>query len=109
VPTDLKCQPVDEKEVAAHLCEIVEHGPSARLPDLAGPEVLTLGQMARAQLEARKVQRTIVPIWLPGKTIQAFRSGYNTSPDGSLRGKVTWSEWLQEKYQEKSAPSFFVE
>jgi uncharacterized protein YbjT (DUF2867 family) len=101
LPTDLQCQPVYEKEVANCLGEIVDRGPSARLPDLAGPEVLTLGQLAYAQLKARGIQRAIIPFRLPGKAAQGFRSGYNTCPTESLQGKVTWSEWLQRTYQEK--------
>jgi len=99
VPTDLKCQPIDAREVANSLCDIVDRGPSARLPDLAGPEVLTLGQMVQAQLKARKIQRIIVPLWLPGKVAQGFRKGYNTAPTEQCHGKITWSTWLQETYQ----------
>jgi uncharacterized protein YbjT (DUF2867 family) len=37
LPTDLLLQPVDEEEVAGRLCEIVQAGPSGRLPDMGGP------------------------------------------------------------------------
>jgi uncharacterized protein YbjT (DUF2867 family) len=53
LPTDLLLQPVDEEEVAGHLCEIVQAGPSGRLPDMGGPQVYTLGELARIWLKHR--------------------------------------------------------
>lgn len=94
VPTDLLLQPVDEEEVAGHLCEIVQAGPSGRLPDMGGPQVYTTGELARIWLKQRKVYRAIIPLWLPGKTVSALRQGGNTCPQ-QARGTVSWEAWLQ--------------
>ena len=98
VPTDFKAQTIDESEVARRLCEVVATGPGGRLPDLGGPEVLTLGAMAKMWLKQRKMQRTMLPLWLPGAVARGFRSGYNTCPQESLHGNITWSAWLQKRY-----------
>src|SRR5579863_4441360 len=68
VPTDFPLQPVDEKEVAARLAEIVQAGPSGRLPNMGGPKVYTSGELARIWLKYRGMHRPIIPLWLPGKT-----------------------------------------
>jgi uncharacterized protein YbjT (DUF2867 family) len=56
-------QPVSALGVAEALADAVERGPgsSGRLPDLAGPEVLRLPDMARAVLRARGERAIIVP------------------------------------------------
>ena len=99
LPTDLQCQSIAESEVASRLCEIVVAGPSGRLADLGGPEVLTTGEMARTWLMLREMHRCVLPLHLPGKVAQGFRRGYNTCPDQPVRGHITWTEWVQSKYE----------
>ncbi len=98
IPTDFKAQTVDSWEVASRLCELVESEPSGRVADFGGPEVLTLGEMARTWLKVRCIRRAIVPLWLPGGFAQGFRYGENTSPTTPLHGNTTWSQWLQARY-----------
>jgi len=98
VPTDFKAQTIDESEVAKRLCELVEIGPSGRVSDLGGPQVLTLGEMAKEWLKQRTMSRAILPLWLPGKVARGFRAGYNTCPEELVHGNITWSEWLQRQY-----------
>ncbi len=95
VPTDLLLQPVAEEEVAQRLCEIVQAGPSGRLPDMGGPQVHTSGELARIWLKQREVHRVIIPLWLPGKTVSALRQGGNTCPQKAT-GTVSWEAWLQQ-------------
>ena len=98
LPTDFRCQPVDEDEVAARLCEIVAAGPAkanAYWPDMGGPAVLTLGEMARLWLAQRHLQRIIIPLYLPGKAADGFRQGGNTCPEHAF-GRVTWETWLKD-------------
>lgn len=98
VPTDFKAQTVDSREVAFHLCELVESGPSGRVPDFGGPEVLTFGEMAQTWLNVRSIRRMIIPLWLPGGFAHGFRHGENTSPNTPFHGNTTWSQWVQERY-----------
>ncbi len=101
LPADLQCQSIAESEVASRLCEIAVAGPSGRLPDLGGPEVLTTGEMARAWLVRHGMQRRILPIPVPGQVAQGFRRGDNTCPDQPVRGHATWSQWLQRASEER--------
>ena len=95
VPTDLLLQPVAEEEVAQRLCEIVQTGPSGRLPDMGGPQVYTTGELARIWLKQREVHRAIIPLRLPGKAARALRQGGNTCPQ-QMTGTVSWEAWLQQ-------------
>lgn len=101
VPTDLLLQPVDEEEVAERLCEIVQAGPSGRLPDMGGPQVYTSGELARIGFKQRRIHRAILPIFLPGKTASSMRQGGNTCPQQAT-GTVSWQAWLQQ--HEKTSP-----
>ncbi len=94
VPTKLLLQPVAEEEVAQRLCEIVEAGPSGRLPDMGGPQVYTSGELARIWLRQRGIHRAIIPLWLPGKTASGLRQGGNTCPQQAT-GTISWEAWLQ--------------
>lgn len=93
----LQFQPIDEGEVAAMLVEYVAAGPQGRLPDVGGPEVRRLGDLARPWLKARHLRRLILPGYLPGGFGAAVRQGLNTAPQNK-GGRITWEEWLQRRY-----------
>jgi uncharacterized protein YbjT (DUF2867 family) len=95
LPTDWPLQPVAEEEVAQRLVEIVQAGPSGRLPDMGGPQVYTSGELARIWLRQRGMHRVIIPLFLPGKMARALRQGGNTCPQQAT-GTVSWEAWLQQ-------------
>ncbi|GHO79429.1 nucleotide-diphosphate-sugar epimerase [Ktedonobacter sp. SOSP1-85] len=98
LPTDLQFQVLDPGEAANRLCKIVAAGPSGRVPDLGGPEVLTGKQLLRVWLKQRGMHRLVIQLWLPGKAADGFRHGYNTCLSEPRRGTITWSQWVQKKY-----------
>ena len=98
VATDFQYQPVDAGEVADALIACVSAGPRGRVPDMGGPEVLTLGRMIRPWLVARGLHRLVIPVRAPGALAHAFRHGYNTCPN-NRQGKVTWADWLSARYR----------
>ncbi|MCX4781636.1 SDR family oxidoreductase [Streptomyces sp. NBC_01264] len=79
-PGGLRVQPVDAAEAAAQLAELTLGAPAGRVPDLAGPGVYTLPELAAAQRVAAgaKPRRTL-PVRLPGKVGRAYRRA-PTSP-----------------------------
>lgn len=90
-------QPIDEGEVAQRLTEIVAAGPSGRVPDIGGPEVRNVGEMARAWLAARGMKRLIISVPFPGALFGGWAKGLNTVPS-SHYGKITWEQWLAKHY-----------
>jgi uncharacterized protein YbjT (DUF2867 family) len=97
IPKDFKFQPMDPGEVAERMVKHAANGPSGRLSDLGGPEVLRLDDIARAWLKARRKRAALLPLPLFGKIASGFRNGYNCTPEHS-DGKITWAEWLERKY-----------
>lgn len=87
-------QPVAALEVAQALVDLVEAGPSGRVPDLAGPERLEMVQLARRVSRARGLGRRVVPLRVPGAVGRGLRSGALTPPADGPRGRQTFEEWL---------------
>ncbi|HEU5200675.1 MAG TPA: NAD(P)H-binding protein [Ktedonobacterales bacterium] len=108
LPTDFQLQPMDIREAAGHMVESVVAGPAGRLPDIGGPEVRTLGDLAQPWMQARGLRRPVARLPLPGKTAAAFRNGYITCPEHK-DGKIRWEEWLRETYgQNRAAASPYL-
>lgn len=108
LPTDFQFQPMDIGEAAVRMVESVVAGPAGWLPDIGGPEVRSLGDLAQPWMQARGLRRPIARLPLPGKTAAAFRNGYITCPDHKY-GKIRWEEWLQETYgQDQAAASLYL-
>ncbi len=97
-PAASRFQSMDTGEVADRMVAYAKDGRTGRLPDLAGPEYQTLGQMATTWLEVRRMRRLRVPLPFFGKIVQGFRKGYNCVPEHP-QGTITWRDWLQRKYR----------
>jgi uncharacterized protein YbjT (DUF2867 family) len=100
LPRRFKFQSMDTGEVAAHILEQAQKGPSGRLPDLAGPQVLTIDEMARTWMRARGRRKPVAPMPVFGKIARGFRRGYNCDPDHP-QGEITWHQWIARKYAGK--------
>lgn len=88
-------QPVAAREVGEALVELVGAGPSGRVPDLAGPEVLAMADLARRVNRARGLGRRVVAVPVPGAAGRGMRDGSLTLPDGvGVRGRQTFYAWL---------------
>jgi uncharacterized protein YbjT (DUF2867 family) len=97
-PSGSRFQSMDTEEVAQRMVDYAKQGQTGRLPDLAGPEFLTLGDMAKTWLEVRGMRRLRVPLPVFGKIATGFHKGYNCVPDNP-QGTITWEQWLQRKYR----------
>ncbi len=91
----VSAQTIHMPEVAERLVELVDAGPQGRVEDLGGPEQLTVKEAARQWQEAHGIRRPIWTLHLPGKTMRAFRAGYNM-PGLPGAGTVTFREYLAE-------------
>jgi uncharacterized protein YbjT (DUF2867 family) len=100
IPNGMRFQSVDAREVAAQLVSFVERGPAERAPDLGGPEILTLEEMAETYLRIRGRSATIRSTELD--LYRVFRSSVNLVPDRAL-GAVTWDSWLQRRFSHDAA------
>ncbi|TJZ44152.1 NAD-dependent epimerase/dehydratase family protein [Streptomyces piniterrae] len=93
VPTGVRVQPVEVREVADRLAELAAGEPAGRVPDMGGPEVLEAWDLARTTLRAGGRHRLLVPLWLPGPTFAGFRRGDHLTPRHA-DGRRTYAEFL---------------
>lgn len=88
-------QPIAAREVGEALVALAEAGPSGRVPDLGGPEVLAMQDLARQVSRVRGLGRRVVAVPVPGAAGRGMRDGSLTLPDGvGVRGRQTFAEWL---------------
>jgi uncharacterized protein YbjT (DUF2867 family) len=98
IPGGLHFEPVHRDEVAARLAELALGAPAGRVADLAGPEVLDIGQLVATLAEVTGARgRRGLPIRLPGAAGRAYRAGENLAGEGAQRGTRTWREFLMER------------
>ena len=87
----LKVQPVAVREVAVALVALVAGQPQQAAPDLAGPRVEWLPDMARRLVRTGTVRRRpVVPLWLPGPMAHGGLLPTGPGP----RGTQTFEQWL---------------
>lgn len=89
----LAFQPVDVLEVAARLADIVEAGPSGRVPDFGGPELLGIETLARRRRRITGRRSLLVRAPRVGRIRDSAR-GSHLSP-AHRDGTVTWGQWLR--------------
>ncbi len=90
----IQLQPVDPAEVAVRLAELIEGGPGQGRPELAGPEILPLEELARTWMAAMGKRQATIPIPPLLPPIRALQRGALTS-SGAARGELTFAEWLR--------------
>lgn len=86
-----RIQPVDVDVVIDQLVTAAHHGPAGRLPDLGGPEVFALTDLARSWLAATGRRRLVLRLPVVGSAAHALADGVLCCAPGPGRG---WAEWL---------------
>lgn len=93
LPTAFRLQPIDTGEAAEAIAEYATVDAAGRVPDIGGPNVSTVRELATAYRKHRGLRRPIVRLPIPGSVASAFRAGEATCPDSDI-GTITWEEWL---------------
>ena len=96
LPAGVSCQPVEAGEVADRLAGLALGTPAGRVPDMGGPQVRTLVDLACAYLRASGRRRALLPVALPGKTFAGFRQGGLLTPEHA-DGQRTFDTFLSER------------
>ncbi len=84
---------MDIGEVADRMVELALSEPAGHVPDIGGPEVRALPDLARSYLKATGRRRRVVEVPVPGKTARALREGALLAP-GRAHGEIQWEEFL---------------
>lgn len=100
VPAGVRLQPIDPEDVADRLAELAVGRPAGRVPDVGGPEVLGLDDLAGAYLRisGRHAGIQFGPVHGEyGDYFADWRSGANLCPDRAT-GTVTWESFLRRSF-----------
>jgi uncharacterized protein YbjT (DUF2867 family) len=89
----IKLQPVDARDVARALADGIEEGGWLARREFAGPEVVTLTELARAWTAASGRRSVLVPAPLFGRIGRSLRDGALTAPRAP-RGDLNFTDWL---------------
>lgn len=93
VPADMRFQSVDHREVADRLVQLVEQEPSGHTPEMGGPQVLTIEEMAATYLRLQGRKAIVRSEPMAGALFDVFRSGINLIPT-HLDGTITWETFV---------------
>jgi uncharacterized protein YbjT (DUF2867 family) len=93
MPSGVSFQPIDAGEVAARLSALAGAPPAGRVPDMAGPEVRSATDLARAYARSRSSRRPVVSVPMPGAGIRGYREGGHLAP-GHADGRITFDQFL---------------
>ncbi|MFG2165312.1 SDR family oxidoreductase [Micromonospora chersina] len=90
-------QPVDPGEVAGRLAAMLAVGPTGRIEEFGGPEVLRYDEAVRAWRAARGSRRPLLPVRIPGRLGRELRAGGLTTT-ATPTGTRTWADHLADTY-----------
>ena len=93
-PRGVSVQPVAVQEVAARLVALALAPPAGRVPELGGPQIKPLAELARMYLVSANSRKPIVTVPLPGKLMKGLRRGDGLTPDHG-DGVETFGDFLQ--------------
>ncbi|MEU7765440.1 NAD(P)H-binding protein [Nocardia sp. NPDC049190] len=87
-------QPIAVREVAEALVDLALEPPQGMAPELAGPQVESLVELARRLIAAGGARRRpVVPVYFPG----GMRNGGLLPTGPGPRGTQTFADWLTER------------
>ncbi|WP_211435437.1 SDR family oxidoreductase [Trujillonella endophytica] len=86
-------QPIAPAEVADRLVDLASSAPAGRVPDIGGPAVRPLPELAQVWAGARALRRRVVPVRLPGRVFAGYRAGHHLVP-GPAYGRASFEEHL---------------
>lgn len=84
--------PVDTSDVADYLAKCASEGPRGVRDEIGGPEDLSCVEFARQYQHARGLHRPILPL-----LSETSARGMGFVVSSGPRGKLRWSEWLQQQ------------
>lgn len=93
VPANLHFQSTAVEEVAERLVALLESGAVGHVPDLGGPEILTIEEMAQTYLRIRVRQATIRAAETADDMLAMMRTGIILTPEHA-DGTMTWKQFV---------------
>ncbi|ART72007.1 epimerase [Mycobacterium dioxanotrophicus] len=89
----VRFQPIDTRDVAVRLAELVDVPPAGRVPDIGGPAVHDHNELGRMYLAARGSRRHVFSLTLGGRVVAGYKTGANLVPENAV-GTTTFQDYL---------------
>jgi uncharacterized protein YbjT (DUF2867 family) len=89
----MRFQPIDTGEVADRIADLVDAGPTGRAPDVGGPEVVSLRELAAIRKRVTGRRAILIPT-PPVGFLEDFDLGRHLCPAQRV-GRRSWEEWLR--------------
>jgi uncharacterized protein YbjT (DUF2867 family) len=97
LPARTPIQPIGAAEVAERLAGLAAGPAAGRVPDIGGPEIRPVADLARSYLRASGRRRPVLPVLLPGAAFAGLRRGSLLAPDHAV-GRVTFDQFLAGRF-----------
>lgn len=94
VPRGVSVQPIDVRDVADRLVQLAAAGPAGRVPDIGGPQIRAITDVARAYLRITARRRPVLRIPVGGKAARGYRAGGHLTPERAV-GTITYEQFLE--------------
>jgi uncharacterized protein YbjT (DUF2867 family) len=88
-------QPIACAEVARYVAGVAGQPPRRDRLEVAGPEVTELRTLARSWRSVTGRRLALLPVYVPGQVGRALRAGTLTTGQAEVRGRVSFSAWLE--------------
>lgn len=97
LPKEMRFQSIDVREVAGYVIDLVMKGSNGAIATIAGPEILSVEQMAQTYLEILDRRKDTIE-WYEAESdfLKLFETGINLYPSYTY-GQVTWKEFLSKE------------
>jgi uncharacterized protein YbjT (DUF2867 family) len=96
-------QTIASAEVARVVADVAEREPRRGRVEVAGPQVMTIGDLAGTWLSATGQRAVRVPVPVPGKLGRALRAGALTTAHPDVLGTQTFADWLAARTEARAA------
>ncbi|RKS06457.1 uncharacterized protein YbjT (DUF2867 family) [Nocardiopsis sp. Huas11] len=97
-PEPFRFQPIDTRDVAGRLADLAAGGAAGRVPDIGGPRVGGLRELAGVYNESHGLRRRVVSPRVPGGVVRAFADGGNLVP-GNRFGTIAFKDFVAERVE----------
>lgn len=98
---DAQFQVIDTYDVAQYILPLLDK-PAGKLPDVGGPEILRVEELARIYLNEQGIANSTFiaapKSFFPSSAVEGFRQGFNTAPNNRY-GTITWADYVRRKFQ----------
>ncbi|HEY4225041.1 MAG TPA: NAD(P)H-binding protein [Pseudolysinimonas sp.] len=93
----IRFQPIAAEEVAERMAQLTLGTPSGLVPDLGGPQAITMGALMRSYLASAGRRKPIIAIPVGGGAGRAMKAGANLDESRAV-GRQTWEEFLTAQF-----------